>query len=131
MEIPLEVGTSPTLGIRGLIAARDIRKGEVIERCPVVFIDNREEHLVKQTAIENFWFDWNKRCSCVPLGYGALYNHSFQPNAKYHFDYRNRRLVFSALRRIRKGEELFINYNGEPEDRSEIDDHYLDGAVHG
>lgn len=131
MEIPIEVGISPTLRIRGLIAARNIRKGEVIERCPVVFIENRQEKLVEQTVFSSFWYDWNKHKSCVPLGYGALYNHSYEPNTKYHFDYRNRRLVFSALRDIRRGEELFINYNGEPDDRSEVDGHYLDGATHG
>ncbi|MCI0680842.1 MAG: SET domain-containing protein [Gemmataceae bacterium] len=131
MEIPLEVGTSPTLGIRGLIATRDIRKGEVIERCPVVFIDNRHTEALKQTAINNFWYEWNKQYRCIVLGYGSLYNHSYKPNAKYHYDYRNRRLVYTTLRDIRKGEELFINYNGVPNDRSKVDDIYVDGATHG
>jgi hypothetical protein len=128
MELPIKVGISPTLGIRGLIAARDIRKGEVIERCPVVFIDSRQTDLVQQTVFGKFWFEWNKRTICMPLGYGGLYNHSYRPNAKYHWDYRNRRIVFSALKGIRKGEELCVNYNGEPDDDSEVDAHHVDRA---
>jgi hypothetical protein len=131
MEIPIEVRVSPTLGIRGLIAARYIRRGEVIERCPVILIDNGQADLIEQTVFNNYWFDWNKQHSCIALGYGSLYNHSYQPNVKYHYDYRNRRLVYSALRDIRQGEELVINYNGEPGDSSEIDAHYLAGADHG
>src|SRR5262245_30598671 len=131
MELPIEVGISPTLGIRGLIAARDIRKGEVIERCPVVFIDNRHAHLVEQTVFDNVWFEWNKQVSRMPLGYRGLYNHSYKPNAKVHYDYRNRRVVFSALKRIRQGEELFINYKGAPDDRSKVTVHFVDGATHG
>ncbi len=131
MEIPIEVGISPTLGIRGVLAARNIRRGEVIERCPVVLIDNRQANLIEQTVFNNFWYDWNQRYSCIALGYGSLYNHSFQPNVRYHYDYRNRRLVYSALQDICQGEELVINYNGEPDDTSEIDTHYLDGSDHG
>ena len=51
MEIPLRVGVSPTLNIRGLIATRDIKKNEVIERCPLILVDHRND-----TAFE-------KRCS--------------------------------------------------------------------
>lgn len=131
MELPIEVGISPALGIRGILAARAIRRGEVIERCPVILIDNRQAHAVEQTIFRKYWYDWNKHFSCVVLGYGGLYNHSFQPNVKYHHDYRNRRLVYSALRDIQQGEELVINYNGEPDDYSEIDPHYLDAADHG
>jgi hypothetical protein len=50
-----------------------------------------------------------------PPGYGSLYNHSYRPNARY-VDLAGRTKVFTALRDIAAGEEITVNYNGEPGD---------------
>ena len=46
----------------------------------------------------------------LALGYGSLYNHSYQPNARYD-DQPAGAMTFTALRDIRAGEEITINYN--------------------
>jgi uncharacterized protein len=129
MQVPITVGLSPMLGIRGVLAVRRLRAGEVVERCPLVFIDNdREAHLVEQTIFGTYWYDWTKARSCIALGFGSLYNHSYTPNTRYHRDYRNQRLVYTTLRVIEAGEELTINYNGDPANQEPIDDKYLNGT---
>jgi SET domain-containing protein len=116
MDIPMTVGVSPTLGIRGMLASRAIKAGEVVERCPVVLVDAPEhEHLVR-TVLANYYFDWDRRHMAIVLGYGSLINHSFAPNAKYRYDYRNKYLVFVAVKPIAAEEEVTVNYNGDPGD---------------
>ena len=55
----------------------------------------------------------------VALGYGSLYNHSYTPNAHY-VDVDQCRKRFVALRDIEAGEEITINYNAVPDDRSDV-----------
>ncbi|MEZ4668672.1 MAG: SET domain-containing protein [Anaerolineae bacterium] len=127
MELPFKVGISPTLNIRGLIATRAIKKWEVLERCPIVMVDHRDDSAFERTILNRYCYEWTKSHSALVLGYGSLYNHSYAPNVYYVFNHRTKEIVFRALRRIEPGEELFMNYNGDPEDDSPIEDHYLDG----
>jgi SET domain-containing protein len=55
----------------------------------------------------------------VALGYGSLYNHSYQPNARYD-DESGQTKVFRAIRDIAPGEEIVVNYNGEPGDETPV-----------
>jgi SET domain-containing protein len=55
----------------------------------------------------------------VALGYGSLYNHSYTPNARYD-DESPQIKIFTAIREIAAGEEITINYNGEPSDESPV-----------
>ena len=119
MHIPIRVGVSPTLHIRGLLADADIKKGQVIERCPLILVGLDQLQPLSQTVLWRYHYEWNARNNCIVLGYGSLYNHSYTPNVRYGFNYQGQCLVFTALRQIAAGEELMINYNyentGEPE----------------
>ncbi|MFN5732282.1 MAG: SET domain-containing protein-lysine N-methyltransferase, partial [Planctomyces sp.] len=56
-------------------------------------------------------FEYGRGTVALALGFGALYNHSFTPNARY--DDAGRQVKeFRALRDIQPGEEITINYNG-------------------
>ena len=55
----------------------------------------------------------------MALGYGSLYNHSYQPNARYD-DGRGQTKIFMAIRDIALGEEIVVNYNGEPDDKTPV-----------
>jgi hypothetical protein len=46
----------------------------------------------------------------VLTGFGLLYNHSTQPNLTYFFEEKYQITVFQAMRSIKKGEELLIDY---------------------
>jgi SET domain-containing protein len=98
---------------RGVVAMRGFRAGEVIERCPVIVVPRDEVPLIVQTRLKSYYYEWGDDDSqaAIPLGYGALYNHSYAPNARYEFHEREEMLHFVALRDIREGEEIAINYH--------------------
>ncbi len=54
------------------------------------------------------------------MGYGSLYNHSYTPNAVYQVNDQEMIIQFNALRNIQVGEEITINYNRNPGDRSPV-----------
>ncbi len=99
----IAVKKSPIHGY-GVFAVEDIPEGAIIEECYALKINQHEkEVLVDYTfsAGEYFW---------LVLGNGSIYNHSNVRNAKYEFNIENCLVVFSALRPIKKGEEIFISY---------------------
>ncbi len=111
----IEVRTLPFKD-RGVFACRRFTSGERIEKVPVLFIPFQEVPLLEKTVFFNYIFSWGTEPEhhALALGYGSLYNHSYEPNAKYikHLDQRT--LEFIALCPIEKDEEIMINYNGDP-----------------
>jgi hypothetical protein len=92
----------------------------VIERVPVLVLPVGEiiQGDVPQ-RLTGYCFEWGRGTVAVALGYGSLYNHSFQPNARYD-DERGQAKVFTAIQDIAPGEEITVNYNGEPENESPV-----------
>lgn len=124
MKLPIYVGISPTLHIRGIIAEENIKKGQIIERCPVIVYTYEEAEIIRPTLIEQYSFAWDDTHEGMVLGYGSLYNHSYTPNVEVDFDYPNVEAFYTALCDIRAGEELFINYNAETDEP--IDEKYFE-----
>jgi len=115
----IEVRRSPGKG-RGVFARRQIRAGEVIERVPVLVVPADEiTNGSGWTNLGSYCFVWNRNTVALALGYGSLYNHSYRPNARYD-DQGQRTKVFTALRDIEPGEEITVNYNGDPDDTSAV-----------
>jgi SET domain-containing protein len=105
---------------RGVSARRFICHGETIERVPVLVLPIAESRTASgPTPMSGYCFDWGRGTVAVALGYGSLYNHSYHPNARYE-DERGQIKVFVALRDIAPGEEILVNYNGEPEDKTQV-----------
>ncbi|PJE76536.1 hypothetical protein COV05_04170 [Candidatus Uhrbacteria bacterium CG10_big_fil_rev_8_21_14_0_10_48_16] len=50
----------------------------------------------------------------------SLYNHSYEPNAKYDKDFVNNRIVFTSVKTVKKGEEITVNYNGDPDKKEKV-----------
>jgi SET domain-containing protein len=107
---------------RGVVAGRRFEAGERIERAPVIVVPAAERPLLEKTALFDYRFAWGERedAAAIALGCGSLYNHSFEPNAKFWRFYEEREIEFTALRAIEPGEEITINYNGLPGDRSPV-----------
>ena len=108
---------------RGIYAKKRIRAGQVIERCPVIPLSPAEGERIEPTILDTYCFCWGDDDSsevAIVLGYGSIYNHSYQPNADFQPVEDERRMDFVALRDIAPGEEITINYNGSPEDQSPI-----------
>ena len=69
---------------RGVFARRLIHDGEVIERVPVLVLPVGETRTASgPTRMSGYCFEWGRGTVAVALGYGSLYNHSYQPNARY------------------------------------------------
>lgn len=100
---------------RGVFAGRRFQPGELIERVPVIVIPVAERPVLARTLLDAYDFEWDAegRRSALALGYGSLYNHSFEPNAGYQRLYDSAEVLFTALRPIEAGEEILINYNGD------------------
>ncbi len=116
MEDALKVAAIPRKG-RGILAGRPFAEGEVIERAPVLVVPAGDWPRVQETVVGRYCFSWGRQLTsgALALGRCSLFNHSYQPNAYAHPYLKERVMEFVALRDIAEGEEITINYNGEPD----------------
>lgn len=116
--IYLSISSIPKAG-RGVFAKRTILANELIEICPVILIPNTQVQHVRYTELFNYYFSWGEQRehAAIALGYGSLYNHSYDPNATYIKKLPENTIEFVALRPIQKDSEILVNYNaGNPND---------------
>ena len=95
---------------RGVFATRPIAEGEVVELAPVVVIAPSTSRYVSRTVLNDYVFGWGDDAIAVVLGYGSLYNHSWEPNLRYRTLLDDDLVEFTAVRDIAAGEELMTNY---------------------
>ncbi|MHC0037091.1 SET domain-containing protein [Pseudoneobacillus sp. C159] len=108
---------------QGIFAARPIKKGERFEISPVIIFSKEEwEKHLKETKLYNYVYYWREASDymAIALGYGSLFNHSYTPNAIFFNNMIEYSIDFYALQDIKAGEEITINYNGDPEDQSPL-----------
>lgn len=98
---------------RGVFATRNIAKGELIHEAPVIPYPNEQHEFIEQTILSDYVFEYGINHTAVLLGYGSLFNHSYQPNAVYDINFDQHTFDFYAYTDIEAGEEILINYNGE------------------
>jgi uncharacterized protein len=105
---------------RGVFARGPIRKGMLIERVPIIVVPLSQVVGGKDNPfLSHYCFVRTRSAYAVALGYGSLYNHSFTPNARYR-DGPDSTMFFRALCDIAADEEITVNYNGNPKDRSPL-----------
>jgi len=99
---------------RGVFTSDSLKAGTVIEDSPVIVMNSEERILLDQTLLHDYIFLWGKNESgcCVALGYVSVYNHDYHSNAEYEMDFAASVIRIKTVRTIKKGEEIFINYNG-------------------
>jgi hypothetical protein len=102
---------------RGVFAARGLETGDVVEDCPVLLVP---ADAVVDLGLDGYCFEWDDDQYALALGYGSLYNHSWHPNARYDHDHEAGLVSYTAVRRIEPGEEITINYSGDPEARTDL-----------
>ena len=107
---------------RGVFAARAILAGETFEQAPCLTFARNEWKAVENTVLDDYGFLWGDDLEdgALPMGYGAVYNHSFRPNACYVRRLATRTMDFVAIRDIDAGEEIQTNYNRDPLDTSPV-----------
>jgi len=109
----LRVGFSKLHGI-GVFARRPIAKGEVVEVAPTVVVEDNEVPSYGGTfgefshVFSDYTFDGRMRgpkISCLPLGFGGLYNHTMRPNVEQRWAFAEDPDALERLERS-EGEEL-------------------------
>jgi len=104
---------------RGVFAREDIQPGEVVERCPMIQMEYRSKYQL-DPQIFNYLYA-QPPCKCnecqkhgmimhMVLGYGMMYNHQDNPNAKWKFNYSQLFADVIAVRPIKTNEEVFLSY---------------------
>lgn len=123
MKYFVEIGKTKDKG-RGVFATKKFIAGEIIEECPVIFINENEEKYIQKTILGKYIYAWHddKNDGAIILGYGSIYNHSYSPNAEYVRDYKNNLLIYKAIENISVGDEITVNYNGETGNTNPVDD---------
>ena len=87
-------------------AARDFKKGELIETNPViVYGPLPEDHELQSWSM---W--WTEKEDAIALGNLNLLNHSTTPNVSLSDDHVKMTKTIYAKREISKGEELTLDY---------------------
>ncbi|HCL82558.1 MAG TPA: SET domain-containing protein-lysine N-methyltransferase [Chitinophagaceae bacterium] len=109
----LYIADSPGRG-RGVFTSGPLPAGMVIEISPVIVVSGEERLLLDRTRLHDYIFLWGKDESecCVALGYISLYNHDYRSNAEYEMDYTASTIRITLVHAVKKGDEIFINYNG-------------------
>lgn len=117
----LSIAPSPERG-RGVFTTADIETGTIVEISPVLVLDPEERNKVEQTLLFDYIFEWGDdlKSACVALGYLSVYNHSYTANCIYEMDFEHELMQIRTVKPIKAGEELFINYNADPDDAKPI-----------
>jgi SET domain-containing protein len=118
----LEIKTTQNKG-RGVFAARDFREGEIIEKCHIILCREADTELIDRTFLHNYYFNWGPKRNrvAITLGYGSLYNHSYEPNAVYTKDFENNMVIFRSLKPIKVGKEITVHYRDNPNDKTPVE----------
>lgn len=90
----------------GVFAEEPIQTGNIIEQCHILLIPDYANVL----GDYSFYIKDNTGHYALPLGYGALYNHSPTPNATFEVDEMKSILQIKAINTIPSGEEILVNY---------------------
>lgn len=109
----LFIGSAGEKG-RGVFTSEPVEAGTIVEIAPVIVMSAAERILLDQTLLHDYIFEWGEdsKLCCMALGYVPVYNHSYKSNCEYEMDYDHHTISIRAVRYIKEGEELFINYNG-------------------
>lgn len=91
---------------RGVFAARDIAKDEVVEECELLVVTLEDV----PAELEGYVYEYNKTKAALALGNGSLYNHSHKANCEFYYNSRKTHLYIRATKAIKAGEEMTINY---------------------
>lgn len=121
MDLGFELKRIPNKG-RAIFATRNFKTGDIIENCPTVTLTPKERKHCEKTLMNYYMYPWRStRSASVVLGYGSIINHSFNPNTDWKQNFKSNTMVYRAIKPIKKGDEITVNYNGEPDDQTPID----------
>ena len=107
---------------RGVFTSKAIPVNTVVEISPVLVLKPKERKTLETTLLYHYVFEWGdtRRKAGMALGYISMYNHSYTSNCKYEMDFDEMTMTITTVKAIKKGEELTINYNADPNDATPV-----------
>ena len=107
---------------RGVFTAEKIVANTIIEISPVLVFNSKERKIAEGTFLFDYFFEWGntRKKGAIGLGFISIYNHDYHANCDYEMDFDNDLMKIITVRDIKKGEELFINYNASPDDKTPL-----------
>lgn len=111
---------------KGAFAKKDIKKNTIIDIANVVLISNKDYRKIKKTQLYNYCYIWEDPKlkpafkNAITLSVSQFINHSYAPNLRYLYDYKNKAIEYKAIQDIKNGDELTVNYNGLVDDTSPL-----------
>ena len=117
----LFMAESPEKG-RGMFTNELILTDTIIEIAPVIVMSAADRILLDKTLLHDYIFEWgtDKTQCCMALGFVPIYNHSYNSNCEYFMDYSTNTIMLKTVKNIEAGEEVFINYNGDFNDKTAL-----------
>ena len=117
----LFMAESPAKG-RGMFTNELILADTIIEIAPVIVMSAADRILLDKTLLHDYIFEWgtDKTQCCMALGFVPIYNHSYNSNCEYFMDYSTNTIMLKTVKKIEAGEEVFINYNGDFNDKTAL-----------
>lgn len=98
----------------GVFAVNHIKQREIIERCPVLVINQSDitSLYTHYDVLKNYTFHWPPNNIAIAWGHGSLYNHSNHANASaiYYQESQFNYIIIECLQDIAPGEEICISY---------------------
>lgn len=95
----------------GISASEDIEEKEILEEVPFIKVPLSEISSYSITYKYTYYFS---ETHCIlPFGHAGLYNHSYSPNADFELDENKQTITHYSTKKIKKGQEIFINYGEE------------------
>jgi uncharacterized protein len=107
---------------RGVFTSKNIPAGTVLEISPVLVLTAKERKAIEETKLYHYIFEWGatRKQACVAWGYVSMYNHSYNANCAYEMNFEEALIAITTVVPVKKGEQLFINYNADPNDQTKV-----------
>jgi SET domain-containing protein len=120
MLLPILFIAPSEKGGRGVFASESIAVNTVLEISPVIAFSAKDRAAIEQSRLHDYIFEWGKtrKMGALALGYISMYNHDYSANCEYEMDFEAGTMTIRAIKPIAKGQELCINYNADPEDKT-------------
>jgi len=122
MMLPTIFIAPSSKGGRGVFADANFKSGTVIEISPVIILSSRDRITIEGTKLYNYVFEWGAahKMGALGMGYISMYNHDYASNCDYEMDFDAGTITIKTVRTIKKGEELCINYNADPNGKKKV-----------
>jgi hypothetical protein len=121
MLLSSKIAIHITVRGRGVFANKPILRREIIEVCPTIVVGDNPGAPTDEAPC-NEWACHFGGKAVIALGAGSLYNHERWPNANWNLRkvQGHRYIELFALRDIKIGEEICINYFGAPGEKGDL-----------